>query len=174
MILDEEMVPVGKTQKTHGRGGEIVILFYNSLYAEIDANHYFFKIDGINVPFFVERSVAGSDRFARLKFEDLDDETEAAKYVNLEVSLPEAMMGELLTDIDSDLHFFIGWSVIDKRQGELIGTITDVDDSTINTLFLLSNGKREILIPAADDFFVKIDRRKRTIYMQLPEGLINC
>jgi len=44
-----------------------------------------------------------------------------------------------------------------------------VDDSTINTLFLLDS---EAVIPAHEDFITEIDSDQRKLYVSLPAGLI--
>ncbi len=56
-----------------------------------------------------------------------------------------------------------------------IGTITDIDESTINTLFLLKRKENdnEIIIPASDDFITDIDSEKKILYVDLPSGLVD-
>jgi hypothetical protein len=50
-----------------------------------------------------------------------------------------------------------------------IGEIEHVEDSTANTIFFVGDK----LIPATEDFIMRIDPQKRTIYMNLPEGLLD-
>ena len=66
------------------------------------------------------------------------------------------------------LQDLIGMEVIDAAKGP-IGRIQEVDESTINTLFLLDNG---CIIPAHDDFLQDINYSTRQLFMDLPEGLI--
>ena len=44
-----------------------------------------------------------------------------------------------------------------------------MEDSTANTIFCI-DGK---LVPATEDFIERIDVKERTIYMNLPEGLLD-
>ena len=57
-----------------------------------------------------------------------------------------------------------GYRVIDTDQGEL-GTITDVDETTINTLITLDNDQ---LIPLHEDFIIDIQQEEHQITICLP------
>ena len=56
-------------------------------------------------------------------------------------------------------------------MGEL-GEITDVDDTTINTLFVVDYNGEELLVPAGEEMIKEIDHEQRIIRFNLPEGLI--
>ena len=58
----------------------------------------------------------------------------------------------------------LGYRVIDTDQGEL-GTITHVDETTINTLITLNNNQ---LIPLHEDFIIHIEPDKQLITICLP------
>jgi 16S rRNA processing protein RimM len=57
-----------------------------------------------------------------------------------------------------------GYLVLDTDQGEL-GIITDVDETTINTLITLNNTQ---LIPLHEDFIIDIQQEKKQITICLP------
>lgn len=59
------------------------------------------------------------------------------------------------------------------QHGKLLGTIREVDDATINVLFVVVLDEEERLIPATEDFILSIDEKKGTIRMSLPEGLLD-
>lgn len=171
MISFKDIAKVGRTQKPHGIKGEINVLFQKPEYADIDTEFYFLEIDGIPVPFFVEEFTFSTDVSARIKFEDIPDETKASAYANLDVYLPMEEVKQSHRGDELSWSFFIGYSVL-NHSGESLGVIEDVDDSTLNVLFLIKNGENELLIPATEDFIVHIDEDKQTITMNLPEGLI--
>ncbi len=147
MISPQEIIQVGRTQKPYGIKGEINILFINAEYAELDSEYYFLMI------------------------ENIIDEKDASKYTNLDVYIPREMVKELEGSETSGWSNFIGYKVV-GGDGEFIGKISSVDESTINTLFILHNGEKEILIPATEDFITAIDEEEKTIDMNLPEGLL--
>ena len=55
----------------------------------------------------------------------------------------------------------------------LVGTIKAINDSSAQALFEIDRNNVEILIPVNDEFIVKVDRAKKTIVVNTPEGLIN-
>src|SRR5690606_41153158 len=113
-----------------------------------------------------------TDVSGRVKFEDVNDEKDASSYVNLDVFLPRDVLSDLNHVEGGGWHLFVGYDVLDQ-QGKLLGTISDVDDSTLNVLFVLLNDGEELLIPATEDFITAVDEDKKIIEMSLPEGLFD-
>lgn len=171
MINASNLLPVARTQKPYGIRGELVLLFDRKEYAELDTDDYFLEIDGIPVPFRVEAFTFVTNITARVKFEDVDDEQTAARYTGLEVLLPRELVLESGEEMDADWHSFIGYTVTDQH-GVTLGVIDEVDDATINVLFIVRDGDKEHLIPATEDFIVAVDETNRTLEMFIPEGLI--
>jgi 16S rRNA processing protein RimM len=58
----------------------------------------------------------------------------------------------------------VGYRVMDTDQGEL-GTVDQVDETTINTLITLSDGR---LIPIHEDFIVDINAEDKLLTICLP------
>ena len=48
-----------------------------------------------------------------------------------------------------------------------------IDDSTMNTLFVVDRDASELLIPANDDFVISVDEENKIIKMDVPDGLLN-
>ncbi len=173
MILEDDIFSVGVTRKPYGIKGELNVQFNKAEYANLDSEYYFLRIDGIPVPFFVEEITFITDEIVRIKFEDLNDEKIASKYSNLEMLVDRKLLENIQTDShSSDWHLFIDYSLVDQK-GEIVGVIADVDDSTINILFLVKQGNNELLIPATDDFILDVDDENKIIKMNLPEGLLD-
>ncbi len=171
MISPQDIIHVGRTQKPHGIKGEINIIFNNVEYAELDCEYYLLMIDNIPVPFFIEEFTFTTDVAARVKFDAVDDEKEAAKLINLDICVPTNLVKQQEDSIAPGWSHFIGFDVV-NIDNEHIGTIVKVDDSTINILFVLENEEKEILIPATEDFIAVIDEKGKIIKMDLPEGLL--
>ena len=53
-----------------------------------------------------------------------------------------------------------------------MGEVTEVDNSTINTLFVVDRQGEELLIPAQEELIVDLDRKHRVITVDLPEGML--
>ena len=169
MISRDDLLHVGHTQKPYGIRGEIMILFRRAEYAGIDAEFYFLEIDGIPVPFAVEEFTYTTDVSARVKLEDVNDEKQASRYVNMKVLLPLEAVNEMHTQ-NEEWEFFVGYSIMDQH-GEILGVIREVDNTAINVLFVVQNDETELLIPATEDFIVAVDEENKLLEMYLPEGL---
>ncbi len=57
----------------------------------------------------------------------------------------------------------VGYTI--EEEGKVVGKIAQVDESTINTLAILEDGR---MIPLHEDFIVEIDEDARVIRVQLP------
>ena len=167
MIRDEEVYQIGKLGKTHGVKGEVSFLFDDDVFDRVDADYLILKVDGIFVPFFIEEYRFRSDANAIVKFEDIDTQERARELTGCEVFFPRA-----LADSDQDSISWaaiVGFDIIEVESGNQIGRIDSVDDSTLNILFCLEDGR---LIPASEDLITAIDQQARTITMHLPAGLL--
>ena len=168
MIKENEVFKIGKFIKPHGIKGEMNFSFENDVFDRVDCPYLICRIDNILIE---EYRFKGKET-ALIKFEDIDNEEKARRMSGLEVYFPRKYYEEESNDdIEYSWNFFIGFSVIDKTAGKL-GIIEDIDDKTINTLFLIKDGEDELIIPATEDFIEKVDARKKMLYLALPEGLI--
>lgn len=57
----------------------------------------------------------------------------------------------------------VGYTIVDEEQ--TVGVIADVDESTINTLATLKDGR---MIPLHEDFILDIDEEARVLRVHLP------
>ena len=112
-----------------------------------------------------------TDVTARVKFEDTEDEKSASRLVNKKVFLPRETVKALGDQSANDWNYFIGFDVIHQHEQHL-GAIQEVDDSTLNVLFMVVKEEEEHLIPATEDFIITIDEESKIIRMHLPEGLL--
>ena len=168
MIRDEEVYQIGKLGKTHGVKGEVSFLFDDDVFDRVDADYLILKVDGIFVPFFIEEYRFRSDANAIVKFEDIDTQERARELTGCEVYFPR----ELADTDDNSISWaaIVGFDIIEVESGNKIGRIASVDDTTLNILFCLEDGR---LIPASSDLITAIDQQARTIIMHLPTGLLD-
>ncbi|MBB4035667.1 16S rRNA processing protein RimM [Dysgonomonas hofstadii] len=173
MIKDNEVFKIGKLIKPHGIKGEISFAFENDVFDRVDCPYLVCRVDGIFVPFFIEEYRFKGSETALITFEDVDNEEKARRLSGLEVYFPRKYYEEENNDdIEYSWNFFIGFSIVDKTAGK-IGIIEEIDDKTLNTLFLIKNGEEEIIVPATEDFIEKVDPKKKIVYVNLPEGLLD-
>ena len=168
MIRENDVYQIGKLGKTHGVKGEISFLFDDDIFDRIDADYLILKVDGIFVPFFIEEYCFRSDANAIMKFEDIDTQERARELTGCEVYFPR----ELADSDDDSISWaaIVGFDIIEAESGNKIGRIASVDDTTLNILFCLEDGR---LIPASEDLITAIDQQARSITMHLPAGLLD-
>lgn len=167
MIQEDEVYKIGVITRTHGVKGEVSLSFTDDVWDRADAEYLILLIDGILVPFFMEEYRFRSDTVALVKFIDYDTAEDARELCGCEVFFPFSLTPQEAPERVS-WSYFTGFQVEDIEAG-VLGTIDAVDDSTANVLFQI--GDR--LVPAAEDFIRDIDHSKRSIIMQLPQGLLD-
>ena len=167
MLRKEDFVYYGKFLKPHGTKGEIG-LEGDSIVLGEECDFVACDIDGILVPFFFEtRRTKNSDTLI-VKIERMNSAEEVRYLTNREAYIPK----EWTEDSEAlSWSFFRGYIAVDEKLGEL-GEITDIDESTINTLFVIDNDGEEILVPAQEEFILGVDQENREIIFNLPEGLV--
>ena len=171
MIKVEDVYRIGLINKPHGVHGELLFSFDDDIFDRMEADYIICMMDGILVPFFFESYRFRSDSTALIKLEGIDTEQQARRMTNVEVFFPKEHVEEL-EDNELTWSYFVGFLIKDVNEGE-IGKVIDVDDSTINTLFVVDHNDTEVLIPAQEDFIVDLDRGKKVITMQIPAGLLD-
>ena len=163
MITNEEVIAIGKITRTHGKRGEVQCLMENEYWDNADATFLILSINNILVPFRVlDWRGKGSDSLI-FQLDHITDELEAQQLIGHHAYMLKSDIGEE-DEILPTWQSLLGYQVIDTDQGNL-GTITDVDETTINTLITLNNNQ---LIPLHEDFIIDIQQDQQQITICLP------
>ena len=167
MIRQEEVYKIGKLGKTHGVKGEISFLFEDDIFDRTDTDYLILDIDGILVPFFIEEYRFKTDSNALMKLDGIDTQERARELTGCDVYFPRTLADE------DDEHIswaeIVGYELIDSNSHTVVGKIASIDDTTINVLFELEDGR---LIPASDELIQHIDTKQHQIEINLPEGIL--
>ena len=171
MIRPEEVYCIGKFTRTHGVQGEMSLSFTDDVFDRVDCPYLVCSMDGILVPFFIEEYRFKSNSVALIKFERIDTSEAASIFTNKEVYFPKAY-AEQAEDGEYSWQYFIGFKTEDVEHGYL-GELVDIDESTVNTLFIVErpNGE-ELFVPAQESFITDINHETRLIKFNLPDGLL--
>lgn len=172
MIKREEVFKIGTFNKPHGVKGELSFTFTDDIFDRVECDYLICLLDGILVPFFIEEYRFRTDTTALVKLERVDTAEQARKFTNVEVYFPTKYAEEDDSDDIPTWNYFVGFKVKDINHGDL-GEIVAVDASTMNVLFAIEreNGE-ELLLPAHEEFMVKIEKKKRLVMVNIPEGLL--
>ena len=169
MIELSEVQRIGQIVKPHGVGGEMAVSVPASLNWTDDLDCLVCSMDGILVPFFVESIREKSSTTILVKFEGYDTVEATSRFMGVTVYMPLRFVADG-DDEEPSWSSFLDWKIVDSNA-ETLGAVHAVDDSTPNILFLVRDGERERIIPANADWITKVDRKNRTLFYKLPEGL---
>ena len=163
MITNEQVISIGRLTRTHGKRGELQCLMSNEYWDNADATFLILKLDNILVPFRVQDwRGKGSDSLI-FQLDNITDEQEAQRLIGTEAFM-------LLSDMNQEdevmptWQSLVGYRVMDTDQGEL-GTVDQVDETTINTLITLNDGG---MIPIHEDFIIDINAEDKLLTICLP------
>lgn len=162
---------IGYILKPHGLKGEVTISIDPDIPNDFSTLDAVFINEGENVvPYFITAiSVSGNKAF--VKFEDVDT-VEAAENLSKrslflpKTARPKSERGEFYDDE------VIGFHVTDESLGEL-GTITDVMSAGPNRLLIMDYQEKEVLIPIHSPFITSVNKSKKKISVNLPEGFLD-
>lgn len=170
MIRKEEVYRIGTLGKPHGVKGEISFNFTDDIFDRTEECDYLvLMLDGILVPFFWEEYRFKNDSVALVKFEGIDTTERARRFTGAEVWFPVKYAQE---SDELSWSYFVGFRVEDAHCGDL-GEIEEVDESTVNTLFVVRRPDgSELLVPAQEVFITDMDHGRRIIRMDLPDGMV--
>lgn len=177
MLRKEDFEYIGTVGKTHGIHGEIALRLSVDIGDLVEAGQRIFLMleeDGLLVPYAIasHRSKAGDIDLVR--FDGVSTREEAERLTGMRVWLSRDFIGE--DEEEGDPYAwgrYVGYSIA-AQSGEAIGTVIEVDESTINTLLVVQMPERgEVLLPIAEELLLGSDDAARSLRLQIPEGLLD-
>jgi 16S rRNA processing protein RimM len=160
---------VGYISKTHGLKGELTVVFSEPIELT-DLSLIFVDLNGNLIPYFIESFSDRTDK-AFIKFEEINTPEQAGQlkgcglFLNKE-NRPGLKRGSFYNDE------VIGFSVEDNQLGEL-GNITHVIQSGLSRLLQVNFNGKEILIPTNGPFIKSVNKSKKSVKVDLPEGFLD-
>ena len=166
----EQCFSLGKITKLHGyKGGLILYIDSSTPQFFKDLESVFLEINQELVPFFFAQKGKLNGKKLLVYFEDVSPE-QASSLIGRSAFLPQDMFPE----VDDDIYYdkaIIGYDVY--VLGASIGKITDVIENSSQNLFVVESDSDNYLIPAVDPFISNLDKAKKIIYLELPDGLLD-
>jgi 16S rRNA processing protein RimM len=161
---------LGRITRVSGYEGAVTVKL-EKIFAENipQMESVFLEIEGKPVPFFIsDLEYSGAD-ILKLWFEGYDSADQVSEFTGCRIFLTNEMIPEShITDND----ILIGYEVYTK-DNNLIGTISEIMLNNGQWLLnILSPHKKVTLIPYHEDFIFSIDRKKKNVIMDIPEGLL--
>ncbi len=163
----KKLVSIGTLVKTHGVHGAMILRLiqgYNpSIINKVD--YCFLSINSKPVPYKIAEATESNQAEIILGFENINSKPEAEELLNLDIAIERnSPIRKKKTD---NILLLLGYKVFD--DGIQVGTVLNIENSGKQFLFVLEN---EILLPIHEDLIESIDDKSKSIFMNLPEGLI--
>lgn len=162
-----DKIKVGQVVNVVGLKGELKVYHYSDYkerfeeLTKIYLENTLYKISGVR---YMKEIVI-------LKLEGIDDRTEAEKHRGEDIYFDKADT-RVLPEDTYYIADLIGLAVIDE-SGSIIGTLSDVIQNRAQDLYEVEReNKSKFLIPAVEEFILKIDMNSRTMTVRLIEGLM--
>jgi 16S rRNA processing protein RimM len=162
---------IGYILKPHGLKGEVTVSVDAEAPEEFGALESLFVLQNSQlVPHFIE-SISLNGEKAYIKFEDVDTLAAASTISKCALYLPKSTRsksgrGEFYDDE------IIGFEVVDDEAG-LLGKIVGITVAGPNKLLTVDHNGKEILIPLNGPFVKSINKSKKKITVELPEGFLD-
>jgi len=165
----EDCFKIGYISKTHGLKGEVTAVFEVEIEWE-DLTSLFIDSRGSLVPYFVEK-ISGTSSKPFIKFEGIQSLEHASALKGCSIYILKAARakpkrGEFYDDE------VVGFKVEDKNLG-LLGLVKEIQSQGANRLLSIFQGPKEILIPINAPFITSINKTKKLILVELPEGFLD-
>jgi 16S rRNA processing protein RimM len=160
---------LGRITKTSGYEGAVTVRLEKLFFENIPLmESVFLEIEGRPVPFFISDCEYSGADILKLRFEGYNTIEKVNEFTGCRVFLTKSVADAGQAE---NIQSFIGYKVFiegDKLLGSIIEVIPNNGQLLLNIVF---NAKKDILIPFHEHFLVSIDKKKKIIVMDIPEGL---
>lgn len=173
-INKDEMIFAGKLGKAHGLKGELKI-YPEDVFEEDLLQMDFLLLQTANqmLPYFIE-SVRG-EGFLIVKFEGCDNRSQAIELEKKDFYFKKDLLlypiDEYSKEEESEYGFLIDFDVLDT-EGKKLGVITTIEEYPQQIMATVLSGEKPFLIPLVKSFIIDINTEKKTIELDLPEGIL--
>jgi 16S rRNA processing protein RimM len=168
MTYDSNIL-LGRITKVNGYEGAVTVKLEKRFFENITLlESVFLEIEGRPVPFFISSSEYSGADILKLKFEGYDSIDRISEFTGCRVFLTSSLQPESHVE---DIHFLEGYQVYISGD-ELLGSIIQLIQNPGQWLLSIQSvSNKNILVPFHENLIVSIDKKKKTIIMDIPEGL---
>jgi len=107
---------------------------------------------------------------ALISFRGINERPQAQALIGAELFVPK----DELPELEEDSYFWfdlIGMAVYTTAD-EYLGQIESIIETGSNDVYVVQDGKKEVLIPALESVVLDIDTTAKRMQVELPEGLL--
>lgn len=165
----EDCFKIGYVSKTHGLKGEVTAVIEIEAVLE-DATSLFLDLKGTLVPHFIEK-ISGTASKPFIKFEGIQSFEQASALKGCSIYMLKSARAKLARGEFYDDEI-VGFEVKDNNLG-LLGEVREIQSQGANRLLSIIQKGKEILIPIQGPFITSINKSKKLILVELPEGFLD-
>lgn len=168
-----DLIPAGKSFKTHGLKGEIHIqideLYENFIKREAVL---FFNLDGNDVPYFIEKKSLKD--LSLVKFKEVNSPEEAKLLCHQEFYIDRSRLtnDDFGSNIKEDQFSLIDFEIIDSTSHKT-GRIINIEEFPHQLMALVAIDSNQYYLPLREEWILEMDESKKQIHMNLPEGMFD-
>jgi 16S rRNA processing protein RimM len=167
------LIEAGHSYKVHGVKGELFVSFEPRFKKQIlKSGVVFIRIEGNNVPFFIE-SVRGDEELI-IKFKEVDNPETARELSNKPIYIDDHGMqvsNKSPDTVEEDESTLLHFQIEDIASG-FTGRIKSIEEFPGQLMALIENDTKEFMMPIHEDWIVEIDQVNKRMRVNLPEGLL--
>lgn len=161
---------VGKVMDAHGIRGDIYCLVFSGDVSWINKITQLNLKGNTEIESFNIKKIKPFKRGFIATLEGFSDRNKAEEYKGAELWVET----DLFVSEDGDslyLSEILNFELVDEKLGP-VGVVKEFSSNTVQDLLVVQDKDSVFEIPFVKDFVVKMDFEKRTILMNLPEGLL--
>ena len=166
-----EYIHIGSLVATYGFKGEMVlkhVLGKESEFKNVEAL-FIEEMKDTYIPYFHQKSVQKNISETVIKLEGVDTKESAAKLLQKKVWLQKNDFEKLVSKT-APVNL-IGFSVFERAKK--LGLVEAVIEQPLQVLLQVIIEGHEVLIPLHAETLKRIDRKKKEIHVNLPDGLLD-
>ena len=163
---------IGKIVASHGIHGEVVLLHQlGRLQAPRKLKVLFVETQpGTYLPYFVERATSKKQDELLVQLEGITSKEQARPLAQKKVYLQQAAFDEQV-DPAAPLYL-LGFEVSDRREG-ILGLVEEIIELPAQLIVKVPSKGKELLLPINEQTLVGMDRRRKKLDLDLPDGLLD-
>ena len=165
-----EYFKIGKIVAAHGLKGELVLKHVLGKKTSLKGLQTVFIEDKKKsfLPWFIQSATIKNEVEVFLTLEGVEVREAAIKFIQKELWVPETDFKKFLAK-SSPINL-LGFHIIDKNKD--LGPILELMEQPHQLLARLDIKGKEVLVPLAENFINKIDKKNSQILVTLPDGFL--
>ena len=169
--MSNNLIHIGHVAKTHGLNGHFTIKL-NMPYELCELFHQIKRvyISPQKEPFLINNAKLNNNIFLKVKSNSINTRDDAKNILRKDIYIKKGEHPKIDQKWEQK-NELLNFKLIENEKSE-IGTIKEIDFNRPQPLLIVQNKNQTILVPFVNDFITHINRETKTIYVELPENLI--